>query len=74
MLNLANKPKSIIFQQTIAAWNNVFYINAGFYTFAFFVFTIFGRTSVQKWNTYWEDEADQYGKLEETSPLLAKEA
>ena len=54
----------------MAAWNNVFYITVGFYTFAFFVFTIFGRTSIQKWNTYWEHEGKLAKKLTETDPLL----
>jgi hypothetical protein len=34
----------------------VFLIAAGTYVIAAASFTIFGRTSVQSWNTYWKEE------------------
>jgi len=33
-------------------------MTAAIQTFSISVFIIFGRTSVQPWNTYWEDVAD----------------
>ena len=61
-------PLSISLQQTIDAWNNVFYISAGFYVLGALIFVTFGRTSVQPWNTYWEKEKKMV--IEETTPLL----
>ena len=64
-------PVSISLQQTIEAWNNVFYISAGFYTLGAVIFVIFGRTSVQPWNTYWEKKEEKKMVIEEeTVPLL----
>ena len=58
-------------KQTIQAWNQVFYITAGVYAFGTFVFVMFGKTSVQPWNTYWEkDEKKQEGSPDEKPALL----
>ena len=55
-------------KQTIEAWNQVFYITAGVYALGTFVFVIFGKTTVQPWNTYWQKEEEQIS--EEKPPLL----
>ena len=58
-------------QQTLHAWNTVFYVSAAVYVFGTFVFVIFGRTSVQPWNTYWNAKIDE--KSEEIPGLLTDE-
>ena len=50
----------------MAVWNKVFYIAAGVYVLGTLIFMIFGRTSVQPWNTHW------IKKSSESTPLLAK--
>lgn len=53
-------------KQTIEAWNKVFYTSAGVYLCGTLIFVLFARTSVQPWNTYWEQEE----KPEEKPALL----
>jgi hypothetical protein len=50
----ANIYDIIIFQQTLEAWKIIFLSTAGLNILSIAVFVIFGRTSVQPWNTYWE--------------------
>jgi hypothetical protein len=61
-----------IFQQSIAAWNKVFYLASGIYVFGTVVFVLFARTSIQPWNTYWEMNKDpiKEDQEDEQSPLL----
>ena len=63
-----NQLSFVIQQQTIASWNKVFYVLAGMCVGGAITFTVFGRTSVQKFNNYWEHEK------EETKPLLEKKS
>jgi hypothetical protein len=59
------------FQQTIEAWNKVFYLAAGIYVFGCILFVVFGRTSVQPWNTYWEIKKDSNKEQpDDQTPLL----
>jgi hypothetical protein len=48
----------------LAAWKTIFLITAGLQTFSIGIFVIFGRTSVQPWNTYWKDSSDSKSKEE----------
>ena len=55
-------------QQTLEVWSTVFQISAAVYVFGTLVFVIFGRTSVQPWNTYWNAEVND--KSEEIPALI----
>jgi hypothetical protein len=37
-------------------------LTASVQVFSVLIFVIFGRTSVQPWNTYWEQEEEEEGK------------
>jgi len=49
-------------QQTLSSWRTIFLLTAGVQVFSVLIFVIFGRTSVQPWNTYWEQEEEEEGK------------
>ena len=51
--------------QTLAAWNNVFYVSVVLYFIGCLTFVLFGDTSIQSWNTYWINDSN-----DETVPLL----
>ncbi len=51
-----NSSFHILFQQTLDAWMTVFLITAGVYVTDIIIFTIFGTSETQKWNTYWIKE------------------
>ena len=55
-------------QQTLEVWSTVFQISATVYVFGTLVFVLFGRTSVQPWNTYWNAEVND--KSEEIPALI----
>ncbi len=46
-------------KQTLASWRIVFFLASGIYVSTVIIFTVFGRTSTQPWNTYWEVEHKQ---------------
>jgi hypothetical protein len=39
----------------LAGWRTIFLLTAGVQIVSVMIFVIFGRTSVQPWNTYWEE-------------------
>jgi hypothetical protein len=44
----------------------VFLISSGAYVFITVVFATFGKTSIQPWNTYWENKEPNDPKIQET--------
>jgi hypothetical protein len=45
------------FHQTLDAWKIIFLTAAGVQIATCLIFNVFGRTSVQPWNSYWEKSA-----------------
>ena len=57
-------------EQSVASWNNVFYISAFIYVIGTLIFVSFSRTSVQPWNAYWQQRTEPHEGQDSRPALL----